>query len=79
MAAAQNTENYGDEWGLTWYLQWGIYTLIRTFTHLQNALAAAEALSLTIFIMEHLSNDHKTIPISTRINIIYAMKLGILF
>ena len=41
-----------------YYLQWGIYTLISTLTHLQNALAAAEALSLTIFTMEHLSNDH---------------------
>ena len=58
MAAAQNAENCGDEWGLTWYFQWGIYTLISTLTHLQNALAAAEALSLTIFTMEHLSNDH---------------------
>ena len=25
MAAAQAAENHGDEWGLTWYLQWGIY------------------------------------------------------
>ena len=26
MAAAQEAENHGDEWGLTWYLPWGIYT-----------------------------------------------------
>ena len=25
MAAAQAAENHGDEWGLTWYLRWGIY------------------------------------------------------
>ena len=24
MAAAQSAENHGDEWGLTWYLRWGI-------------------------------------------------------
>ena len=45
MAAAQAAENHGDEWGLTWYLQWGIYTSIPTWTHSQNSLAAAEALS----------------------------------
>ena len=26
MAAAQAAENHGDEWGLTWYSQWGIYS-----------------------------------------------------
>ena len=26
MAAAQAAENHEDEWGLTWYLWWGIYT-----------------------------------------------------
>ena len=26
MAATQVAENYGDKWGLTWYLWWGIYT-----------------------------------------------------
>ena len=25
MAAAQAAEKHGDEWGLTWYLRWGIY------------------------------------------------------
>ena len=48
MAAAQAAENHGDEWGLTWYLRWGIYTSIPTWTHSQNSLAAAEALSLKI-------------------------------
>ena len=28
MAAAQAAENHGDEWGLTWYLQSGIYIYI---------------------------------------------------
>ena len=49
MAAVQAAENHGDEWVLTWYLQWGIYTLIPTWTHLQNSLAAAEALSLSSY------------------------------
>ena len=47
MAAAQAAENHGDEWDLTWYLQWGIYTSNPGSTHSQNSLAAAaEALSL---------------------------------
>ena len=46
MAAAQAAENCGDEWGLTWYSQWGIYTSILTQTDSQNSLAAVEALSL---------------------------------
>ena len=27
MTTAQEAENHGDEWGLTWYLRWEIYTL----------------------------------------------------
>ena len=48
MAAAQAAENYGDEWGLTWYFLWGIYTSFPTWTHSQNSLAAAEAPNLKI-------------------------------
>ena len=48
MAAAQAAENHKNEWGLTWCLQWGIYTSISTWMHSQNSLAAAEALSLMI-------------------------------
>ena len=29
MVAAQTAEKHGDEWGLTWYLQWGIYTFLK--------------------------------------------------
>ena len=36
MAAAQAAENHGDEWGLTWYLWWGIYTSIPFWTHSKN-------------------------------------------
>ena len=43
MAAAQAVEKHGDEWGLTWYFLWGIYTSIPTQTHSQNSLAVAEA------------------------------------
>ena len=42
MAAVQAAENHGDEWGLTWYFSWGIYTSVPTWNHLQNSLAAAE-------------------------------------
>ena len=48
MTGAQAAENHGDMWGLTWYLWWGVYASIPTWTHLQNSLAAAEALSLKI-------------------------------
>ena len=48
MVAVQAAENYGNEWGLTWYFLWGIYTSIPTWTHSQNSLAAAEAPSLKI-------------------------------
>ena len=47
MAAVQEAENHGDEWGLTWYFLWGIYS-IPTRTHSQNSLAASEAPSLKI-------------------------------
>ena len=49
LAAAQVPENHGDEWGLTWYLRSGIYTSIPTWIHLQNSLAAVQALSLKIY------------------------------
>ena len=42
MVAKQATENHGDKWGLTWYLQWA------QWTNLQNSLAATEALSIKI-------------------------------
>ena len=47
MTAAQVAENHGDEWGLTWYFRWAMYTLIPTWTHSQISLAA-EALGLKI-------------------------------
>ena len=79
MAAAQAAENYGDEWGLTWYLRWRIYTSIPTWTHSQNSLAAAEALSLKISSHGTSQMITKTIPISTRIVISYTMKQDSLF
>ena len=48
MAAAEAAENYGDEWGLTWYFPWGIYKWIPTWTHSQNSLVVAEVLSLKL-------------------------------
>ena len=46
MTAAQAAENHGDEWGLTWYFLWGIYTWIPTWT--QNSLKASKVASLNI-------------------------------
>ena len=48
MTAAQAAENYGDKWGLTRFLWWGIYTTVPTWNHPQNSLAAAQAQSLKI-------------------------------
>ena len=48
IAAAQAAENHEDEWDLTRYFRWGVYTSIPTWTHSQNSLAAAEAPSLKI-------------------------------
>ena len=48
MAATQAAENHEDEWGLTWWLWWGIYTSIPTWIYSQSSLSAAEAVSLKI-------------------------------
>ena len=48
MVVVQAAETHGNEWGLTWYLQWGMHTSIPIWTNSQNWLAAAEALSLKI-------------------------------
>ena len=47
VVAAQAAENHGDEWDLTCYLGWGIYTSIPARTHSQNSLAG-DAPSLKI-------------------------------
>ena len=48
MTVAKAAENHGDEWGLMWYLRWGIYILTPTWTQSQNSLGAAEASSLKV-------------------------------
>ena len=57
MAAAQAAENHGDEWGLTWYIQWGIYTSIPTWTHSQNSLAEFKDI-----LPWNITNGHKDHP-----------------
>ena len=59
----------------TRYLWWGTYTSIPTWIHSKNSLTAAEALSLKISLPWNISQMiTKTIPLSTRIVISYAMK-----
>ena len=79
MAAAKAAENHGDEWGLTWYLQWGMYTSISAWIHSQDSLAAAEAEAEDILPYNISQIITKTIPISTKIVISYMMKRGIPF
>ena len=66
------------ERGLTWYFWWGIFTSIPNWTYSQNSPAAAEALSLKISSHGTSQMIKKTVPISRRIVISYAMKPGIL-
>ena len=40
MVAAKPSENYEDEWGLTWHLSKDIYASVPSWTHSQNSLAA---------------------------------------
>ena len=42
------TKNQEDEWGLKWYLWWGVYTSFATWTDWKNLEAATEAPSLKI-------------------------------
>ena len=46
MEAAQAAENDRDKWDLIWYFWWGRHNSVPTWTHSENSLAAAEALSL---------------------------------
>ena len=62
MAAEQASENHGDEWSLIWYLQWGIYTSIPTWTNSQDSLAAAEAPGLKISSHWRYPNQHENSP-----------------
>ena len=48
IVARKVAENHGDEWALTWYFWWGIYTSIPTWNYSQNSLAAAETLNFMI-------------------------------
>ena len=85
IAASQAAENHGDEWGLTWYLRWGIYIYI--YTHTNSNLNP-----LTKFTSNSRSTEFKGIlpwnisqiimkivPISTRIVINHTIKQGIWF
>ena len=78
MVASQAAENHGDKWSLTWYFLWAIYKSIPTWTHSQNSVVAAEALSLKISFHGTSHIITKIVPISTRIVVSDAMKWGIL-
>ena len=75
MAAAQAAENHGDEWGLSGYLRWGIYTSIPTWSHSQNSRGATSTEFKDILPWNISQMMRKTVLI--RIVISYAMKRGI--
>ena len=72
MAASQAAENHGDEWGSIWYFLRGMNPLTK-FTSSSRSTKLKDILPWIISQM-----ITKTIPISTRIFISYAMKWGIL-
>ena len=60
---------------MIWYLWWGIYTGITIWIHSENALAAAEALSLVIsFHGTSLKGSQRLSQSTKKIDISYAMK-----
>ena len=82
MATAQALENNGGEWGLTWYLWWGIYKTIPTWTHLQNPVAAVEVEALISKISSKKNISlmiEKINPVRMRIIIVCDMTQGIPF
>ena len=73
MAAAQEAENHGAEWGLTWYFLWGIYKSVpNPLTKFNRSSRSTELKD--IFPWNIPQMIRKTIPISMRIVISYAMK-----
>ena len=63
IAAAQATENHGDEWDLTWYLWWGYIHQFQPGHTNFSSRSTAEAPRLKIFC--HGTNDHEHHPQST--------------
>ena len=79
MAAAEAAENHGVKWGLTWYLQWGIYTSVPTWSHSQNSLTTAEPLILKISPHGAPLRWSQKPPQSAQEVISYKVKWGVLF
>ena len=72
MAIAQEAENHSDEWGSTWYFLWGLNPL----TKFARSSRSTELKDILPWYISQIIP--KTIPVSTRIVISYAMKRGIL-
>ena len=74
MAAAQTAENHGDEWGLTWYFQWGICinSNLKRQTKVTGSGRSTEIKG--IFPWDVPQMITKIIPTSTKITLSYAMK-----
>ena len=62
MTAAKVVQNYGDEWGLSWYLLWVKNTSILIWTCSLNSGASAEAPISRYPSFEHLWNDQESHP-----------------
>ena len=66
MAAAQAAENHADEWGLAWYLRWGIYIYIKPNLKLLTKFTSRSTAFKDIFQWSISQTITKTVPISTR-------------
>ena len=76
MTAGQAVESLRDEWGLTWYFLWGIHKS----THSQKFISSSRSTKFNNILPWNISQmTIKTVPISTRIIISYAVKRGIPF
>ena len=63
MAVAQAGENHGDEWGLTWYFRWRIYSCINSkLILLTKFTGSSRSTEVKDILMEHLLNDHEDCP-----------------
>ena len=79
MTAGQVAENHGDEWALAWYLRCETYINSNLNPLTKFPSRSRSSWFKYIFPWNIYQTIMKTIPISTRIVISYAMKRGILF
>ena len=79
MAAEKAAKNHGDEWDLTWYLQWGIYIYINSSLNPLTSFSSSSRKTQFKVILPRIISlmITETVPISTKISCV--IKRGIPF